>query len=963
MTRLIVDMSSLVKRGLFAGTDVENGRKVEFEGKLVQVNSHLYGYDNALNSLITTMDALKLNPIDVILVVEGLNSKARRKAMYSGYKGDGGTAPEVGVEFAKARDMLAEAMRGVGAQIVTQDGVEADDVIAYLVETVPGNLVILSEDGDLSQLINERVSMWRKGQLLTDNPYGPFHVRHIRLMKALVGDGKEYPGATGFGEKAWLNLLANFKDSELDALADLIETEKLSVLEDDVEFFKPFRKVIDSAAMVKLSWDLAKLRPEWVNTERVPLVVKPAQLVETEEFRLKKYAPDSDRMVKAHSVVENHVRDVQAGFAKSREKKHAIFDIEILGKERPVFLFCAKIKETGEKIALWHHREGDMLKLRTLLGRQDLTWVSFNGINFDAPICCAAAAGYGPKVLKQMAERIIEGNAKPWHLEDEFSYQRIDLDHIDISEVAPGVRISLKAYAGRLGYPTMQDLPFPHDQDLTEDQLALVESYCFNDIGVTEALFDKLSEEISLRVRMSEQYKVDLRSKSDAQVAEAVIRSELGLSNKVERKIPKSVRYTPPAFIKTDSEVINDLIAKLKETEFNINPANGSPEVPDYMSEPIELGFGTYKVGIGGLHSTHDTKMYVKSDDTSCISDFDVSSYYPNIILKAGLVPSFDGDEDMGRKFVEVYEKIYTERITAKKAGNKVVAGSLKITLNGTFGKLGSVFSSIYSPDLLLAVTITGQLNLLCLIHELEKINGVMVLSANTDGIMVRFGKSKRQSVLDVIKANEAMTGFEYEETPYSKVALKDLNNYIALTVDGKVKRKGLYAERSLMKNPTMQVCSNMVVDYLRDGVEPAEAIKKYSDILDFVAIRGVKGGGIQPQEEVEVDDWVLVKDLGTKDNEWARPGWEGGRCVKRKSRPKPVIEYRGGTSFGRIARWYMSTTPMPPIVYCGSGNKVPKTEGARLLMDLPQSLPDDIDYEWYVNETLSILSDLGVRK
>jgi hypothetical protein len=49
------------------------------------------------------------------------------------------------------------------------------------------------------------------------------------------------------------------------------------------------------------------------------------------------------------------------------------------------------------------------------------------------------------------------------------------------------------------------------------------------------------------------------------------------------------------------------------------------------------------------------------------------------------------------------------------------------------------------------------------------------------------------------------------------------------------------------------------------------------------------------------------------------------------------------------------------PINYVGSGNKVPKTEGAKLCMALPPELPADLDLDWYVAETISMLGDMGV--
>lgn len=295
----------------------------------------------------------------------------------------------------------------------------------------------------------------------------------------------------------------------------------------------------------------------------------------------------------------------------------------------------------------------------------------------------------------------------------------------------------------------------------------------------------------------------------------------------------------------------------------------------------------------------------------------------------------------------------------------KVEANTKKLLGNGTFGKLGSPYSAFYSPDLMLAVTLTGQLNLACLIYDLECRPTIKVLSANTDGIMVQYPASESDIVLRKIAENSERTGFEYEQTPYAKVALVNVNNYLAVTTDGKAKRKGLYASNDpkenplyLMKNPTMGVCANMAVDYLRDGIHPSESIDIYTDIRDFVAIRAVKGGGIQYDSLVEVDDWVLVDDKGTKDNLWQRPS---GQTVNRKSRPKPVEVGVGGQAFGRIARWYMSTDSLTPINYVGSGNRVPKSEGARVCMTLPDELPADLDKDWYVRESLSMLGDMGV--
>ena len=46
--------------------------------------------------------------------------------------------------------------------------------------------------------------------------------------------------------------------------------------------------------------------------------------------------------------------------------------------------------------------------------------------------------------------------------------------------------------------------------------------------------------------------------------------------------------------------------------------------------------------------------------------------------------------------------------------------------------------------------------------------------------------------------------------------------------------------------------------------------------------------------------------------------------------------------------------------VYAKNGNKVPRSEGAVPLMELPQEFPKNVDKEWYINETYNVLKGIG---
>ena len=290
MKRLIVDFSNLLWTSLLVGKDGENGKKVQHNGKELYINSAQWGVDCAINNLVTCLDTLGLVPSDIIFVVETGNSKARRQAMYKAYKQDREERhPLLKENFQKAKDEILSLFGNLGATWVTQPHTEGDDVIAYLAEHLDGEKIIYSTDGDLAQLLAlPDVMLWKSGALVASNPYGDFDPTYIRVMKALVGDGNEYPGCPKFGPKKWEALLERY-GSALPVLDSWMETRKLDELQDDVADFPPFQLVLNNLDLVYTSYQLAKLRPDWVNLLRVPLQWHAGMVRPATDYRLKKW--------------------------------------------------------------------------------------------------------------------------------------------------------------------------------------------------------------------------------------------------------------------------------------------------------------------------------------------------------------------------------------------------------------------------------------------------------------------------------------------------------------------------------------------------------------------------------------------------------------------------------------------------------------------------------------------------
>jgi DNA polymerase elongation subunit (family B) len=591
-------------------------------------------------------------------------------------------------------------------------------------------------------------------------------------------------------------------------------------------------------------------------------------------------------------------------------KKKIIIDTEVY---KDYFLLSAMEVDTGRiiNIEMYEGHPLDVERVNDLM-RKYIT-IGFNSNKFDIPMIAAAVDGYDNDKLKGLCDSIIGSNAPVWsiYITNNLNMQG-DWNTIDLIEVAPGM-VSLKIYGGRLNAPTIQDLPIDPDASISPEQREELRTYCKNDLETTKLLYDSLLPQIALRESMTAKYGIDLRSKSDAQIAEAVLASELRKITKKELKRPNvkptdTFRYLDPEIIRFKTEQLDTILQRVVDQKFTLG-LNGALTLPDWLKkEVIVINGRKYQMGIGGLHSC-EKSQYINAPDDWFLQDRDVVSYYPSIILQQQVAP-----KNMGKPFLELYQGIVTERIAAKKQGDNVVANTLKIFLNGSFGKLGSKYSLLYAPDLLLQTTITGQLALLMLIERMEDV-GIQIVSANTDGIVCYAPKSLIHECNAVAFEWELDTSYQLETTDYVKLASRDVNNYLAVKTDGKVKGKGVFASTGLAKNPDGSIVKTAVALCVAKNIPVEKTIKECQDITQFVTVRRVTGGAV----------------------------WQD--------------EY-----LGKAVRFYYSTeVPKDTCIhYAKNSNRVPMSGGGKPLMTLPDTFPSDVDYQVYVQMAHDLLKEVG---
>lgn len=620
----------------------------------------------------------------------------------------------------------------------------------------------------------------------------------------------------------------------------------------------------------------------------------------------------------------------------------------------------------------------------------------FNSIAYDIPLSLFALYKPDPILIKQASDSLIVENLSWYNLlkNNKIKIDPRKFDHVDLINVAPG-KYNLKTYGGRMNSRKLQDLPFPPDAVLNEKQITVLRYYWVNDLDITQDLRNELKEALNVRADMSKKYRVELRSKSDAQIAEAVFRSEYKrITGKYittdDIRTGYTFKYKMPDFIRFQTPILQYVYETVKNATFRVGMHDAKVSLPEEISAlKIQIGRSLYQMGIGGLHSTEECQAFVLKEDSNFeIIDRDVASYYPNIILNQNAYP-----DKLGMIFQDTYRSILAERLEAKKNAKllkgqikesrneseiEILSGQLrqlsveeagkKISLNGSFGKLGEKFSCLFAPELLIQTTISGQLCLLMLIEAME-VCGIPVVSGNTDGIVMLIEKHKKGLSDQVVKWWESVTGFATEETKYKSIYMANVNNYLAITTSGDLKRKGQdMGKPGLWKHPKAAVCAEAVAKFLNDGSDIYDHIMNCRDITKFIILKNVNGGAVKMHKwQNKYDRLETVKRAGFIETEggWVRHeldrvvSFDGAYLdaigiLREEDRP----EY-----LGKVVRWYHAVGCPGPIVYAENGNMVPDSMDAKPIMELPEEFPEDVNYQWYVSEAEKMLQNFGYYK
>lgn len=516
--------------------------------------------------------------------------------------------------------------------------------------------------------------------------------------------------------------------------------------------------------------------------------------------------------------------------------KRFCFDVEIFKN-----FFCVTfVNMETQKVfpfVIWEH-QNDITKLREFM-LQPMYLVGFNSISYDSPMLRYLLSYKGNNLNKELfglSGRLISDA----HRDDEeimaLRYPRHPetFVNIDLMAMCGFLRtgVGLKQSSINLKWKRVQDLPIHYTTNITSDNVSEILDYNLNDVLITMALYNEKSvkEARLLREQVAKEFGNAILSAPDSKLANIIMESLYEKETGIPKKVFREQRTQRPEICFADvilpSVKFNS--PKLQALANQMKQAVVYPQEKYKFDQKVFFDGNTYNMGVGGLHTDEKPNRF-EASATNKIMSADVASYYPSIMCEYDIMP-----QHLDKKFLDILRRVKSERIEAKRAGNKTKAESFKILINSVFGKLGFNNYWLYDPMAMLQVTVNGQLFLLMLIERMEK-NGIHCISSNTDGCEFIVPVELESLAIETAHQWERDTRFELEFDYYDLYVKQNVNNYVARTTSGKIKTKGSFNQDiNMKKGYKYPIIPKAVNAYFLNGIPVEQTIRSSKDIMDF---------------------------------------------------------------------------------------------------------------------------------
>jgi hypothetical protein len=532
-----------------------------------------------------------------------------------------------------------------------------------------------------------------------------------------------------------------------------------------------------------------------------------------------------------------------------------IYDIETM---QELFLVVCMVPGKAGKsfqVSKWKNQLDAFVRYTE--ANSDVYWVGYNNLRFDSQVVEWILRNHDnwhelsnleicARIAQKAADVIHDANYDvfPEYREHELSLKQLDLFKIHHYDNKNRM-VSLKRLEFEMDLENIEEMPIHHTKvDMTKEEVEMTIDYCYNDVDATYEFYKitlgdcdhplyKGNNQVELRQDIEAEFGIPCMNYSDSKIGDEMIKKYYCSEKGIEyRELPRKGYFRKNIDLKNciakyvvfETPQLTEFLKKMKKTVLGLQ---------DDFKEHIDFHGNVYSFMKGGLHTENKPKVF-EADEEYEIIDWDVSSYYPAIIINNGQFPAH-----LGKEFLRGYKQMFEKRLELKpfaKKDKKIkgIVGALKLAVNSVYGKSSDMQSWIFDRQLTMFTTITGELSLMMLIEQYE-LNGIHVISANTDGVTIRIKKDLIPLMHSLNEAWSNLTQYELERTDYSKIIFSTVNDYLAIMTNGEIKKKGDFlTDFELHKNKSARVVPIALERYFVDGTPVEETIRAHTNLYDF---------------------------------------------------------------------------------------------------------------------------------
>lgn len=375
--------------------------------------------------------------------------------------------------------------------------------------------------------------------------------------------------------------------------------------------------------------------------------------------------------------------------------------------------------------------------------------------------------------------------------------------------------------------------------------------YNKNDVFLVCEIVRQKPDEIKLRYSLSAAFKLNLFCASRANIADKLLVKFYSQMSGLNKKQFEKLRTNRTALsfdkiifphIKFKTKELQDVLHEMKKvTIYRTNK--------DSFEKTIDFYGTTYTLATGGIHSVDKPGILV-SDNKYVYIHFDIGSYYPSVMVAYNVAPKHLNKSI----FVKMVDYFRLTRLECKHTSddvkmlitgvpNKLSAEALKIVINAIYGKFGSETFWLYDRFAQMQVTINGQLMTMMVIEALE-LAGIHVISANTDGIIVKLPRDKEKEFKEITDEWCNSNKMTADSERYKVFVKRDVNNYFNIQDNDNIEFKGALDPKQylkdLKKGYDMPIVAKAVFEYFTNNTPIMVTLRNHKDILDFCKTQNV---------------------------------------------------------------------------------------------------------------------------